>query len=401
MQILKYLNENGLDAEVMMSKFGVKVVCGEGMDHGLFQLKYTQWAARWSEPIVHECRGVIVQRVDSGWLALSRPFDKFFNFQDPRCPLRPDTAVDGLVLAEKADGTCIQVWYDYRTMSWRASTLGTISPTALNGKGDTFDQMFWDTSGHLFAVLVTACKSWAAEWTWLFELCTPHNRIVTRYEQPHVVLLGCRHIETGDYMSAERMSALVEDYFNDGSVRRPWLHRCGDIGLRSHSDIIEFVEQEAMNPLYGEWPEGFVAYQDGRPVAKLKNKRYLQLHAVGGGDIRAARHKVEEAFFTGTLDDIEETLNDELAQHVSNLRASVSSMSSSVDSCMKAVESRGPFESRKEYAIAVQNSVHPPYQAFAYQRGASGDLSFESWLCSNYAKFQATWDDLGATGDDV
>lgn len=76
---------------------------------------------------VDECRGLICHRGQDQWEVVSRPFDKFFNRNEPSCPYADTTAFDEnvsqfyisgsnrrsllLTVIEKADGTCMQLWY--------------------------------------------------------------------------------------------------------------------------------------------------------------------------------------------------------------------------------------------------------------------------------------------------
>src|SRR4051812_48509806 len=44
----------------------------------LVQLKYDQISSPFAEPLVRECRGIVLDEAD-GWRIVARPFDKFFN----------------------------------------------------------------------------------------------------------------------------------------------------------------------------------------------------------------------------------------------------------------------------------------------------------------------------------
>jgi hypothetical protein len=130
------------------------------------------------------------------------------------------------------------------------------------------------------------------------------------------------------------------------------------------------------------------------PVAKIKNQRYLQLHAVGGGDVATARKRVQQALFGGTIDDVEQALVDDLVVHLEALRASVRHMSAEAIHTMNAALADGPFTDRKAFALAVQRHVPARYQAWAYLRGPAGALAFDEWLAQHYTKLQTEWDSL-------
>jgi hypothetical protein len=387
MHLIEYLNWNGLNPERLMETYGVRVV-SEGDLH-LF--KYADSGAKWTEPLVHECRGVILRQVGTKWFVVSRPWNKFFNLHEGHCRIygKVDEHLPEMSFHEKADGTAIQLWYDEHRYIWRASTLGTITTKALHNRGETFESMFWGTSK-----LRPLLDYLRHDTTYLFELCTPENRIVTRYDRPHVVFLGARRHD-GEYFDTHyHVLGSQMETATMGSIRRPHGHLAKILGLRTSDDLLTWVQVQSEDPRYGQWPEGFVGYLGMEPVVKLKNQRYLQLHAVGGGDIENARKRVQQALFTGTIDDVEQALVDDLVGHLEALRSAVRSMSAEALHVMSLVLAKGPFPDRKAFALAVQEHVPERYRTWAYQRGPTGSLSFDQWLAANYTKLQTTWDAL-------
>lgn len=388
MHLLEHLNQNGLNPEAMMETFGVRVT----VDGDLALFKYADSGAKWTEPLTHECRGVIARQAGGNWRVVSRPWSKFFNLHEGYCPIRGKVHdhIEDLTLHEKADGTCIHVWYDEVRGAWRASTLGTITPLSLHGKGLTFDQMFWETSK-----IRPFLDYFHHGSTYLFELCTPANRIVTKYDRPHVVFLGVRRNSDGVYLETHYHALGSQmEVGSMGTIRRPHGHRMSTLGLRTDEDLVAWVEAQSNDPRYGQWPEGFVAYLGSVPVAKIKNQRYLQLHAVGGGDVATARKRVQQALFGGTIDDVEQALVDDLVVHLEALRASVRHMSAEAIHSMGVVLEAGPFADRKSFALAVQKYMPSRYHSWAYLRGPTGTLAFDEWLAQNYVKLQTAWDDL-------
>lgn len=387
MHLIDYLTWNGLNPERLMETYGVRVV-SEGDLH-LF--KYADSGAKWTEPLVHECRGVIVRQSGTHWHVVSRPWDKFWNLHEGYCRvfLNVEEHLPEMALHEKADGTAIQLWFDESRDAWRASTLGTITTRPLHNRGETFESMFWTTS-RIRPLLDYLHRGT----TYLFELCTPENRIVTRYERPHVVFLGARRHDGKYYETHYHVLGSHMETATLGTIRRPHGHLAKTLGLRTADDLINWVQVQSTDPRYGQWPEGFVGYLGMEPVVKLKNQRYLQLHAVGGGDIATARRRIQQALFTGTIDDVEQALVDDLSAHLERLRAAVRLMSTEAIHVMGLVQADGPFPDRKSFALAVQKHVPERYRTWAYQRGPSGSLAFDQWLCSNYVKLQDTWDAL-------
>src|SRR5690606_37726347 len=127
----------------MAENFGVTV-----KREGRYRLfKYHQIKDDCQKPETHDCSGVMLDSHDE-WAVMSRPLDKFFNLDHGHCPIFEPSKFDSMihvcVLAEKADGTCIQMWSD--GIKWRVSTLGAISPFIVHGGTLTFEQLFWQVS---------------------------------------------------------------------------------------------------------------------------------------------------------------------------------------------------------------------------------------------------------------
>jgi hypothetical protein len=79
MQTVRFLQEFGLDA--LAERFAIRARRHGAFPH-LVQLKYSQVFSPMSEPIVRECRGLIVDESD-GWRVVCRAYDKFFNLGEP------------------------------------------------------------------------------------------------------------------------------------------------------------------------------------------------------------------------------------------------------------------------------------------------------------------------------
>lgn len=181
-----------------LEKFGVDVK----KESNLYLLKYNMLIVKWSCPITHECRGIIL-RYDKKWEIVSRPWGKFWNLGEGMSPLTDDRIfekhVDEFQLRSKEDGTGIQVWFDEAMGQWRASTFGTITPQPVDGFSSvTFADLFWQTFGEDAKAKLNEYGN--KDYTYIFELCCYQNRIVTKYPDNRIYLLGIRHKISGVYL---------------------------------------------------------------------------------------------------------------------------------------------------------------------------------------------------------
>ena len=394
--LVTYLQDNHQSPENVAQDFLEKFGVNARSEGDLHLFKYHQFEANWQEPLTHHCRGHIVRFSDNGWKAMSRPFDKFFNQGEGHCPVFKkeefDRRLPNMTLVEKADGTCLQLWHDGER--WRVSTLGTITTSNVAEESYTFEDLFWRTIS-----LKPENLSLDPDWTILLELCCDENRIVTKYEQNHAVVLAIRNRKTGKYelkledvnQASFGLVLAIQSVHSGESIalRLPQFVRPADRGLTSLEDVIAFVEEESTKAEeYGEYAEGFVAYENGRPIAKFKNERYMSLHHVGGGDIGHSKNKIVDAFFLGHFDDVYPVLSDRLRAFADNLVTVYEEELERVKELGTRVGSE-KFESRKEYALFIKGSgISKTIEGFFFENindfsaGIVGDIAtrFAEWI---------------------
>lgn len=252
----------------------------------LCMLKYDQIDSPFSEPIVRECRGVILDQARN-WNVVSRPFDKFFNFGESlAAPIDWETAV----VQEKVDGSLMTL-YHHDDM-WHVASSGTPDASGnVNGLPITFNKLFWDT----FA------KGWAGRFAesyrgpdyycvstsdgdcisndprcmhqpglllppngcedlcFMFELTTPHNRVVVQHTDYRLTLLAVRNRKTGEYQPYDNWASYYPsvECYPIRSLEQARAHLDIQNGLRT---------------------EGFVVVNKDGSRVKMKNDDYVRLH---------------------------------------------------------------------------------------------------------------------------
>jgi hypothetical protein len=289
---------------------------------------------------------------------------------------------------EKADGTCIQLWWDTQRETWRASTLGTITPSLVMEEDYTFDTLFFNVSG----VDINIREGLNKNLTYVFELCAEVNRIVTKYSTDHCVLLSIRDKRDGSYLSLEGDEARF--ICENANVRLPVRYSFTELGISTLEEAKAFVEEAKNDPRFGEWPEGFVIYFGGRPIAKMKNTRYVQLHHVGGGDFKATRNRVIDAYFDGNLDDVYGVLTDRMKAFAEGLKEQVIRIESEIMAKVVEIQEGAPYETQKDYALKVVGLVDQVFHGFFFQQkdailNHQGNLRelFQAWLSMHQGKF--------------
>jgi len=259
--------------ETLTSKYHIKVK-RHGAYPNLVMCKYNQIDSPMAEPLVQECRGIILDEADN-WRIVARPFDKFFNAGEPlAAPINWKTAQ----VQEKLDGS-LMILYHYAD-SWHVASSGT--PDASGPVGDhgmTFKELFWKVWEQYDYNL----QYLDPKLTYMFELCTPYNRVVVSHAENRLVLLGVRDRETG-----VEQSACAVGYYDFEVVN--------DFNLRNMEQLLASFED-----IDGLEQEGYVVVDANFNRVKVKHPRYVLFHQMLGS---LTKKKLLDAIRSGELPEV-------------------------------------------------------------------------------------------------
>lgn len=220
-------------------------------------LKYNQIESPFSEQIVRECRGIILNENDN-WHVVGRAFDKFFNSQQP---FAADIVWETARVQEKLDGSmCLLYHYVHPGTnptweeSWHVATTGSPDATGnVNSHGITFAKLFWEIyklCGYGYNLHPDLC--------YIFELTSPYNRVVIPHQTSDLTLLAVRSKVSGREIPVN----LFKDKFK---VVKAY-------PLKDIESII------ASFPPTGCESEGYVVVDMWFNRIKVKNPVYVALH---------------------------------------------------------------------------------------------------------------------------
>lgn len=270
--LIEFLNNAG-DRAIEMLVQETAVIAKEydrGDGQKMYCLNYDQINSP-KTPVTNECRGAIVTITESGWTFLCRPYDRFFNFGESQCSIT-ESDIGSLVLHEKIDGSLMKVWYNPFTLQWNVGSRGTaFAESEVNGWGITFKNLFERAAGFDVKGFI-GCDT---DKTFIFELTSHENRVVTKYEGTNIWFLGFRNNVNGETCSDLKFYKDTFDHF----VR---------IGKRISVDSVHRIK-EIFNT-FTALEEGFVAYdKSGKPVAKFKSPQYVIAHRIRGEGLSKKR----------------------------------------------------------------------------------------------------------------
>ena len=257
LKVIEYIKNNENWREILSeSPYSITI-----KDDGDFiLLKYSQIDSDFNNEIVRECRGLIINK---NLNPVCVPFYKFGNYGEPYADNIDWTTAK---VEEKIDGSLIKVWnYDGK---WTVSTNGTIFAHKANIGSDTDNEMTVNTTysnfGELFEAAATKVgldiTSLNPQYTYMFELVSPYNRVVVPYES-----IDLYHIGTRDNITLKEIET-------DIGIKKPKTYQCNNL-----SDLIEMAGKLR----YCE--EGYVVKDAEYRRIKVKSPAYVSIsHLISG-----------------------------------------------------------------------------------------------------------------------
>lgn len=219
-----------------------------------FLLSYTIGKSIAYNPFSDLCRGIILEKETNK--VVCRPFDRFYNLGEI-----DNTNIDWnkAKIFEKVDGSLVKVWYSELENKWMTSTASTIVTNNKYGF-------------NLHKLISLAFKTDYLQYfedhldkenTYMFEVATPNNVVVIRYDKPRFVYLAARNTKTGKYIdNREEMSKLF------------------DVPKEYNFSSLEECKYTANN--LPDDDEGYIVYENNIPVAKIKSPAYVAIHHIRG-----------------------------------------------------------------------------------------------------------------------
>lgn len=270
MTSLQYYLRKWYTPEQVKEKYGIKFR-RHTYFHNLVLFKYSQIESDMSKKIVQESRGIILDE-ENDWEIVGRPFDKFFNHNEPNAhQIDWSTAL----VQEKLDGSLVHV-YLYRDVL-QVATSGT--PDALTPVGPydlTFRRLFLDTVEKVGLKL-----NCVPGHSYMFELMTPYNRIVVDHEgESFVKFLACRRHSDGAFVNAAGFEDHTVRTFPYGSM---------EVVLSTLGDML------------GTEQEGYVIVDENHNRVKVKCEDYVALHHMVS---TATPKSILEAVRAGEIDEV-------------------------------------------------------------------------------------------------
>lgn len=240
MDIIKFIKQNK-DWRDIISKEPYFINIKE--DDEFILLYYSSIMSDFSIRMVRECRGIIL---DKNYNILCYPFDKFGNYHESYVD---EIDWNTASVQEKIDGSLIKIW-NYKN-KWHVSTNQMIDASLAFINGKSFLDLF------LFAA-----QKQNLNWnrlnkrnTYIFELVSPYNQVVIKYNEIKIYHIGTRNIDT------------LKEVDEDIGICKPKKYPFNNM----NQCLIEVNK-------FDELHEGFVVVDENYKRIKIKSSQYIALH---------------------------------------------------------------------------------------------------------------------------
>ena len=324
MKIKQFINDNPDWLDKLERDYRIHVT----RDGNLVSLKYNQLESPMHEPIVQECRGMVVNTATGKILA--HPYNKFWNHGEP---LAATIDWSTARVLEKLDGSLMILYWD--GIEWQVASSGT--PTASGGFGmagafETFRDAFW----RIWQALEMKLPNGLDHTCFMFELCATENRVVVRHERPRIVLHGARNLETGDELNHR--------YLADAAAEFNW-ELVKSYPITNIDETL--AAAEALDPMQNE---GFVVVDAWFNRVKIKSPRYVVIHHIKGEGMSLGR--AVDLWVSGETQ--------ELLTHFPEFEPDIMPIHERLDraaeNAVADVLRHRELPSRKEFAMAVKDA---------------------------------------------
>lgn len=342
MELLNFLNTHPNNWQELLAAepYNLEIKSDEIDGIVYYIVKYHQFLSDFSYQLVKEARGSIFRYDNTEeWVCVCHPFDKFFNYGEKFSAVH-EIDWETASVQQKVDGSLVKFWWDNN--KWHISTNGTIDANKAICGETTYGNLVKKTIGKIPHFYSRLNKNYC----YMFELTSPFNHIVVKYENVKLWYLGRRDI-----------SNHMEDNepLNCKGLMHPEIY--------PHYSLAECV---AAAHEMGEDEEGYVVCDANFNRIKIKGDEYLRLHKIrGNGALTVLR--VVEMWQNDSLDDFV-AYYPEFEEFVKEVLQRINYYRELCDTAFSTIMSvSGHAKTRYDFA-RVANTYIPLVRVFAFAR---------------------------------
>lgn len=312
---------------------------------------YNQFVSDFGNPIVQESRGIILE--EGSWEVVCMGFSKFFNYGEPHA-----ASIDWKTarVQTKVDGSVIKIFY--YDGQWRVATNGMINAfetpaVSAHPENNTIQTTF----GELFVKCARNQgldkEGLNKDYTYIFELTTPYNEQVIKYEKPAIWHIGTRNNKT------------LEELRVDINIQKPQ-----EWSFQTLEDVIKTAQT------FQTEQEGFVVVDGNWQRVKVKSPYYVAASHYFNDTL--ALSKLIAIFLSGDYDEFlayypkYTTLINKMKNFVIQQVEKIEKDSSFWSEKIKKI----PDLSKKDFFLQIKNNENSAYlcKLYEYYTGIRSEL---------------------------
>lgn len=263
LQTIKFIKENN-NWKDLLARPPYSLLIKE--DSHFYLLKYNQLESDFSNEIVKECRGLIVDKNTLEPIALS--FKKFWEVENE---LANDIDWSSAKVQEKLDGSKLLCFYNKYDSEWQIATSGNLNIDGVNVNdfGMTFGQLFNKAIyNNGFKIRKEFFDLLDKNYCYTFELIAPENRVVVKYKSADLYLIGIRNVNTFEEVSTSQDKNITK------YIKVP-----KEYSLSNLEDCLKATEQMTYNE------EGYVVVDKNWHRIKVKSPAWKEVSKIRGDGI--------------------------------------------------------------------------------------------------------------------
>lgn len=379
--VIDFLKTNSFLA--LKEMYGVRA--RPSSDQSKWSLNYDQIESKPGVLLSDQCRGLVIRPrnfveseddIVGECDVICWPMHRFFNHGDVNA-----SAIDWSTarVVEKLDGTMCALYFDDIKNEWHIATRSVCEANLPFNEVHPTIRTFSDLFKHALECTLKeerGIEQTFTEWceqnlnedcTYVYELTSPLNRVVVRYDSHRVTLLTIRHNLSGDEINVEVLGG--------AAVRFPEIWK-----LNTFFEILNFVDN--VDPLK---LEGAVVIDANFNRLKIKNK--LWIFASRSKDlVTSSPRNALECIINGTLDDIIPLIDQDIVEQLNSMKEGLITYSKEIDVVfneLKKLSDTGNGFDRKTFAILVKiervtrSAWEAPFFALLDSRNGTSTLE---WL---------------------
>ncbi len=320
----------------------------------------TQYEGLWNEDTMN-CRGLIL---DGDGNIIAKPFKKFFNIGEysEQNDLGKISNYTWFDIWDKMDGS-LGILYRMPDGEFRIATRGSFESEQAKKATEMFHKMFKNPE-----------LIFADNWTYLFEIIYPENRIVVDYKDKHeLVLLAVKH----KYSDKEKTYEELLDFTSKFNI--PITQYYGRVAYNRHAFLK--IEGDIL-----EGNEGFVLKFDNGLRVKVKSEEYKRLHRILTQTSNKSVWQILRNH--GDINEILDRVPDEFYQWTRNTVYNFNENYKSIEHSCQTIVNKCKLKDRKDVAEHFCNKENKIYRGILFLMYDNKDYEDVIWkmLRPEYSK---------------